>query len=399
MWTRVRKETQARWRHDLPSARSDPRIDGPGGIEDTRRTCSQQGFSVEMATLRPDPILNEMVCIGRYEIEREIGRGSVGIVYLAHDPHVRRRVALKTFLLPPGLTAEQEREYSERFLREAQAAGALSHPSIVTIFDADTDPERGLPFIVMEYVEGGSLRELMVRERRLDPDRALAMVSAVADALSVAHAEGIVHRDIKPANVLLRARTGQAKIVDFGVARMSTSELTGAGDVFGSPAYMSPEQFRGQPVDARSDLFSLATILYQTLCGERPFAGDDMSSLAYSVVHAPAPSITARLAGFPREADRFFETALAKEPADRFPDAGAFREAVEELRRILSQATVALRATDAARAFALPPTVASALASWSEAARSGVERVRRALRPPDGQGRAAAPRRDARSGA
>src|SRR5262245_40268819 len=235
----------------------------------------------------------------------------MGIVYLAHDPHVRRRVALKTFLLPPGLTSQQEREYSARFLREAQAAGALSHSSIVTIFDADTDPERGVPFIVMEYVEGGSLRDLMIRDRRLEPDRALAMVSSLADALCAAHEEGIVHRDIKPANVLLRSRDGRAKIVDFGVARMSTSELTGAGDVFGSPAYMSPEQFRGMAVDARSDLFSLATILYQTLCGDRPFAGDDMSSLAYSVVHTPALPISRRMPDSPPEMDRFFEKALA----------------------------------------------------------------------------------------
>jgi len=152
----------------------------------------------------------------------------------------------------------------------------------------------------MEFVEGGSLRDMMIRDQRLEPDRALAMASELADALRVAHEEGIVHRDIKPANVLLRGRDGRAKIVDFGVARMSTSELTGAGDVFGSPAYMSPEQFRGAGVDARSDLFSLATILYQTLCGERPFAGDDMSSLAYSVVHVPAPPIAPRLSGTPR---------------------------------------------------------------------------------------------------
>ena len=159
--------------------------------------------------------------------------------------------------------------------------------------------------------------------------------------------------------------------MDFGVARMSTSELTGAGDVFGSPAYMSPEQFRGAAVDARSDLFSLATILYQTLCGERPFAGDDMSSLAYSVVHTPAPSIAPRLPGAPREADLFFDKALAKDPDDRFPDAAAFRDAVVELRRVLSQqATVALRSHEAAHAFALPSTPDALIASWTATARA-----------------------------
>lgn len=308
----------------------------------------------------------------------------MGIVYLAHDPHVRRRVAVKTFLLPPGLTSQQEREYSARFLREAQAAGSLSHPSIVTIFDADTDPERGLPFIVMEFVEGGSLRDLMIRDRRLEPDRALAMASSLADALRVAHEEGIVHRDIKPANVLLRARDGQAKIVDFGVARMSTSELTGAGDVFGSPAYMSPEQFRGAAVDARSDLFSLGTILYQTLCGERPFAGDEMSSLAYSVVHMPVPSIAERLPGSPHEVDRFFDKALAKDPEDRFADAGAFRDAVDELRRAFAQqSTIALSAHDARRVFALPPLAVS-VASIGQSARATMDRIRRAMAAPSG---------------
>jgi predicted Ser/Thr protein kinase len=279
------------------------------------------------------PILILVRKIGRYEVESEIGRGAMGVVYLVHDPRVRRRVAVKTFTMPGGLPHELKQEYRERFLREAQAAGRLSHPGIVTVYDVDEDAATGEPFIAMEYVPGGSLLALQKVEGGIDADRAFAVVQAVADALQVAHEAGIVHRDIKPANIMVREPDGVVKIADFGVARLTTSELTQAGTSLGSPAYMSPEQVRGCDVDGRSDLFALAVILYELLCGERPFSGDDPATLVYSVVHETPVPITRRAPGLPAGLERFFDRALAKDPTDRFAGVAAFKRGLDEARR------------------------------------------------------------------
>jgi len=249
--------------------------------------------------------------IGRYEVESEIGRGAMGVVYLARDPRLRRSVAVKTHALPQGLSDEQKQEYRARFLREAHAAARLSHAGIVTIYDADEDPDDGTPFIAMEYVAGRSLREEFDRRDRLDVERATALAGAVADALHAAHDEGIVHRDIKPANLLIRDADGTIKVADFGVARVTTSELTQSGTSLGTPAYMSPEQIEGRTVDGRSDLFSLAVILYEALCGERPFDGDSIPAVIYSVTRETPIPISKRVQGLPRGLDDFFDRALA----------------------------------------------------------------------------------------
>ncbi|MFQ5718778.1 MAG: serine/threonine-protein kinase [Acidobacteriota bacterium] len=258
--------------------------------------------------------------VGRYEIEKEIGRGAMGVVYVAHDPRVRRRVAIKTVQVPEGLDAGARQEYHERFLREAQSAGRLDHPAIVTIHDADEDADQGVSFIVMEYVEGRSLRAVLAGEGPLAPDRVLDLARQVAAALDVAHAAGVVHRDVKPANILVREADGAVKIADFGIARLSTSDLTRSGQSLGSPAYMSPEQLRGRACDGRSDLFSLGVILYEALCGSRPFAGDDLPALSYAVVHESPVPITRLRPALPAGLDRFFATALAKNPSHRFAD-------------------------------------------------------------------------------
>ncbi|HEV8376640.1 MAG TPA: serine/threonine-protein kinase [Candidatus Polarisedimenticolia bacterium] len=268
--------------------------------------------------------------IGRYVIESEIGRGAMGVVYLAHDPRLRRRVAVKTYALPEGLSEEQLREFQVRFLREAQAAASLSHPGIVVIYDVDGDPDLGLPFIAMEYIHGRSLKELLAQGGRVSPRWAFKMGAVLADALRVAHESGIIHRDIKPANILLRVPDGAPKIADFGVARLSTSDLTRTSASLGSPAYMSPEQFRGNGLDGRSDLFSLATVLYEAFSGGRPFTGEDIPSLAYAIAHEPVEPITRRIEDIPPGLDEFFERALAKNPEDRFSDGGAFLAALQE---------------------------------------------------------------------
>jgi serine/threonine-protein kinase len=265
-----------------------------------------------------------MGVIGRYEIESLIGKGAMGVVFLARDPHLGRHVALKTCEIPEGLPEEAAREFEARLLREALAAAALSHPNIVTVHDAGVDPARGIPYIVMEYVPGRSLKEILEGNRRLSFSLALRIASSLAGALDAAHRSGVVHRDIKPANILVRESDGAVKITDFGVARLQASDLTRTGTLIGSPAYMAPEQIRGGTADARSDLFSLAVVLYEALTAKRPFGGADLASVAYSVAHETPVPPSRVVRTLPRGLDAFFERALAKDPADRFKDGAAF---------------------------------------------------------------------------
>ncbi|MDX1389001.1 MAG: serine/threonine-protein kinase [Acidobacteriota bacterium] len=266
--------------------------------------------------------------IGRYEIESEIGRGAMGIVYLARDTRLRRRVAVKTYAVPSGLTAEQEHEFRERFEREARAAAALSHPGIVTVYDVDRDGDNGTPFITMEYVEGESLHDLLERRGKLEPAEAIRITAQVADALHAAHAAGIVHRDVKPGNILIRSRDDRIKLADFGVARLRESELTRSGAAVGSPGYMSPEQIRGESIDGRADLFSLGVILYRMLSGRAPFEGDDLPALVYSIAHETPVPITRLVPDLPDGFRKLMDRALAKSPNERFADGHAFHEAL-----------------------------------------------------------------------
>src|SRR5579863_2572205 len=208
---------------------------------------------------------------GRYEILGELGRGAMGIVYKARDPKINRVVAVKTISLA-GQPPEEEQEYRERFVHEAEAAGRLSHPGIVTIFDVGEEPETRAPYIVMEFVAGQSLDKLLLskEDRKLTVEKALQLALEVAEALDCAHGQGVVHRDVKPANILL-TEDGHAKIADFGVAKLNFANATATGRTLGTPAYMSPEQLNGDPVDGRSDLFSLGVILYAVVTGYKPF--------------------------------------------------------------------------------------------------------------------------------
>jgi hypothetical protein len=268
-----------------------------------------------------------MQTIGRFQIQKEIGRGAMGVVYLAHDPRLHRDVAVKTYTLPDGVSGGLAREFHARFLREAQAAAPLSHPGIVTIYDAGEDPALGLPYIAMEYVPGHSLKQRLESGERLDRSWVFTFGAVLADALHVAHRAGIVHRDIKPANILIRDEDGAAKIADFGVAKLKSSDLTQTGAALGSPGYMSPEQIRGGVLSGRSDLFSLAIVLYEALCGKRPFHGDDLMSLAYSISHDTQVPLSRQLPDSSAGLDAFFDRALSKDPDQRFPDGEAFREA------------------------------------------------------------------------
>jgi eukaryotic-like serine/threonine-protein kinase len=254
---------------------------------------------------------------GRYEILTELGRGAMGVVYKARDPKINRVVAVKTISLA-GQPAEEELEYRERFFREAEAAGRLSHPGIVTVFDVGEEPETRAPYIVMEFVGGQSLDKLLSRgDHKLPLDTALQLTLELAEALDCAHAQGVVHRDLKPANILL-TEDGHAKIADFGVAKLNLSNQTLAGRVLGTPAYMSPEQLHGEAVDGRSDLFSLGVILYTVLTGYKPFQGNSALTVSFKVVnHDPIPA-TLLETELPPGLDYIIARAMAKDPAERY---------------------------------------------------------------------------------
>jgi serine/threonine-protein kinase len=254
---------------------------------------------------------------GRYEILTELGRGAMGVVYKARDPKINRVVAVKTFSLE-GQPPEEEREYRERFFREAEAAGRLSHPGIVTIFDVGEEPETRAPYIVMEFVGGQSLDKLLARDdHKLPLETALQLTLELAEALDCAHGQGVVHRDLKPANILI-TEDGHAKIADFGVAKLNLANHTLAGRTLGTPAYMSPEQLNGEAVDGRSDLFSLGVVLYTVLTGYRPFQGNSALTVSYKVVNREPVPATVLDTDLPVGLDYIIGRAMAKDPAQRY---------------------------------------------------------------------------------
>jgi serine/threonine-protein kinase len=253
--------------------------------------------------------------LGRYDIQSKLGQGAMGTVYRAHDPRIDRVVALKTITIA-GLSGAAEEEFRKRFFREAQAAGKLSHPGIVTIHDVGEDDTTKTPFIVMEFIEGVTLDALGGAER-LPLEKALTLVGQVAEALDYAHARQIVHRDIKPANIIVTP-DGRAKITDFGVAKLQMSQFTQTGQVLGTPAYMAPEQITGGAVDGRTDLFALGVVLYWMITGEKPFPGDTTTAVTFKIVYTDpiAPSQLNR--GLSADHDYLVARALAKDPAHRY---------------------------------------------------------------------------------
>lgn len=269
---------------------------------------------------------------GRYEILAELGRGAMGVVYKARDPKINRVVAVKTISLA-GQAPEDEKEYRERFFREAEAAGRLSHPGIVTIFDVGEEPETHAPYIVMEYVPGQTLDKLLLSrdDHKLPAEEALQLALEVAEALDCAHGQGVVHRDIKPANILL-TKEGRAKIADFGVAKLNLANATTSGRVFGTPAYMSPEQLNDEEIDGRSDLFSLGVILYTALTGYRPFQGNSMMTVAFKVVNRDPVPATVLDNELPPGLDYIISRAIAKDRSQRYQRGMEIVLDIQELR-------------------------------------------------------------------
>jgi len=254
--------------------------------------------------------------LGRYVIERRIGRGAMGAVYLAKDPRINRAVAVKAISIEKEFEDEELKEARLRFYREAESAGRLTHPNIITVFDAGED--KGLAYIAMEYIPGIPLRDFTDPKRLLAPKRALELAAATAEGLDYAHNQGVIHRDIKPANLLYNPKDGTIKISDFGVARMTDNNKTKTGIVLGTPMYMSPEQLGADNLTGLSDLFSLGVTLYELLVGEVPFKATNIAVLMTKITTEDPAPISSRRAGIAPSVDAVLAKALAKRPQDRF---------------------------------------------------------------------------------
>jgi hypothetical protein len=277
---------------------------------------------------------------GRYEIVGELGRGAMGVVYKARDPQIDRLVALKTISLH-GQDPEAEAEFRMRFQNEAQAAGRLHHPGIVSVFDIGEDPETHDPFIVLEHVTGEALNKLLAREKKLPLPRALQLTEEVATALDYAHTQGVTHRDIKPGNILI-TEDGHAKIADFGIAKLNLAHLTIPGKVLGTPAYMAPEQLCGTAADGRSDLFSLGVILYAMVTGHSPFQGNSATTVCFKVANSEPVPASALDLDVPRELDTIIARAMAKDPKRRYQRGSEFADATAELQAAIAPKTSSL---------------------------------------------------------
>jgi serine/threonine-protein kinase len=268
---------------------------------------------------------DDPVAIGRFLIKGALGRGAMGTIYKAHDPDIDRPVAIK--LIRADLLESADRaDFITRFRREAQAAGRCAHPNIVAIYDFAL--HQGNPFLAMEYVQGMTLSQARPADGRFAPEDAMFVVLQVLAALQAAHATGIVHRDIKPANIMLIGGT-RVKVTDFGIARMDTSNLTQRDSIIGTPSYMSPEQCQGEPVDARSDIFSTGIVLYEMLAGCKPFAGSNATEVLAKLLRQPAPDVRKFNPSVPEALAAVLERSMAKSPADRYASAAEMSAAIK----------------------------------------------------------------------
>jgi serine/threonine-protein kinase len=254
--------------------------------------------------------------LGRYQIDREIGRGAMGMVYLGHDDKIGRTVAIKTMMLSSEIEEEERDQIRTRFFREAEAAGRLDHPNIVTVYDVGE--EQDLAYIAMDFLKGKDLSAYTSKKTLLPVSQVFGIISSVALALDYAHQQRVVHRDIKPANIIYDQEKYSAKITDFGVACLTDASKTKTGTVIGSPYYMAPEQLAGKKVDGRADLFSLGVTMYQMLCGVLPFNGDSIANLMYNIANEEHPDIRRFRSDLPNCVTKLVNIALQKEATKRF---------------------------------------------------------------------------------
>ncbi len=264
--------------------------------------------------------------LGRYEITKELGKGAMGIVYLGKDPKINRQVAIKTVRFEDDLPEDQMKAIKERFFREAESAGNLSHPNIIRIYDAGEDYD--VSYIAMELLDGDDLKKNCEKGKLLPMKEVLDIVAKVADALDYAHQQGVVHRDIKPANIMM-LKNGTIRVTDFGIARILSSSKTQTGTVLGTPSYMSPESVAGKKVDGRADIFSLGVVLYEMLTGEKPFQGESIATLLFQITRELHPSPKTYNDKIPDCCVKIIDKALEKEPEKRYQRAG---EMVKDIR-------------------------------------------------------------------
>ena len=270
--------------------------------------------------------------LGRYEVLKELGKGAMGIVYLGKDPKINREVAIKTLRFEDEFDPEDQKAMKERFFREAESAGRLVHPNIVTIYDAGEDGD--ISYIAMELLAGTDLKDFSSKGKLLPAAEVMETIAKVADALDYAHAEGVVHRDIKPANIM-RLNDGRIKVADFGIARITSQSKTATGTVMGTPSYMAPEQLAGKKVDGRADLFSLGVTLYELLTGEKPFTGESVATLMFRIANEPHPQISTARADLPPGVQAVIDRALQKDPDQRYQRGAEF---ARELRALVARA-------------------------------------------------------------
>ena len=297
--------------------------------------------------------------LGRFRIVSVVGEGAMGVVYLATDPEIERSVAIKTLREMSDASAEVRSDLEARFLKEAKLAGRLQHPNVVTVYEVGR--EQNTSFIAMEYVEGESLTQVAAQGARLDIAARVDIVRQVAQALQHAHERGVIHRDIKPGNILV-TRDRRVKVADFGIGKLlasGTGDLTRTGQMLGSPAYMSPEQIRGEKLDGRSDLFSLGVVFYELLTGSRPFPGDSITTLVYQILHTEPRDPLELRGDLPPATREVFARLLAKAPDKRPADAAAFLREIRKIEAELgggeaTQAITAARAAHSAAPAALP---------------------------------------------
>ena len=258
----------------------------------------------------------EKPMLGRYQVEKELGKGAMGVVYQGRDPKINRVVAIKTMALAQEFDEEELADVKQRFFREAETAGRLNHPNIVTMYDAGE--EHDLAYIAMEFLKGRDLVPQSKPGQLLPLPKVLSIVARVADALDYAHAQHVVHRDIKPANLMYEPESDQLKVTDFGIARITDSSRTKTGMVLGTPSYMSPEQLAGKKIDGRSDLFSLGVTLYQLTCGQLPFAGESLAQLMFKIANEPHPDIRVIAPSIPPCVAEVVDKALRKDETQRY---------------------------------------------------------------------------------
>ncbi len=269
----------------------------------------------------------EKPMLGRYQVEKELGKGAMGVVYLGKDPKIGRVVAIKTMALSQEFEADELQDVKDRFFREAETAGRLNHPNIVTIFDAGE--EHDLAFIAMEFLKGKDLAPYIKPDNLLPLPKVMSIVARVADALSYAHSNQVVHRDIKPANIMYDLESDTVKVTDFGIARITDSSKTKTGMVLGTPSYMSPEQLAGKKIEGGSDLFSLGVTLYQLASGHLPFQGDSMAQLMFKIANEPHVDILTFSPDLPQCLVDIVNRSLAKDPAERFQNGEEMARAIK----------------------------------------------------------------------